>query len=131
MKSFKRKLAALAAAFGALMMNAPAVLAQSDYGLDYSYEYNTTGDDWVGLLICGCVCLLVALILGFRIWMLVHAIKNAPESEKTLWIILILLVPVGSLIYFFTKKKEWDGGSESLSAEESEESSPEQKEEQK
>ncbi|MBN2100614.1 PLDc N-terminal domain-containing protein [Candidatus Dojkabacteria bacterium] len=56
-------------------------------------------------------------LLAFRIWMLVHVIKNAPEDKKTMWILLVLFVPLADWVYFFTKKKEWTAAAPKKSTE--------------
>ena len=41
--------------------------------------------------------------------MLIHVLKHGPDDQKILWVLLIFFVPFGSLIYFFAKKKEFEG----------------------
>ncbi len=92
-------------------------LLEYDYGYDYGYDYDYTYDypteeapAWVMVLTIVCWCLFaVFAIANIVVWImsLVHCIQNAPADQKTLWIILILLVPFANWIYFFTKRKQW------------------------
>lgn len=60
------------------------------------------------LYICAGIVGLVNLI--FLIISLIHCVQNAPDDQKTLWILLIIFVPFVGIIYFFTKRKEWVNG---------------------
>jgi hypothetical protein len=111
MLKVKHKVAGVLSGILLFLGNASAVAAQMDYEVSSS-----AGDEEAGLIVCGvyaCLCIVGAAAFGFQIWMLVHAIKNAPEDQKTLWILLILLVgPIASVIYYFTKKKEFENSVE-------------------
>lgn len=116
MKSVLSKVAAVGTAVAGFFASASSVFAQSDWTYSYDYGYDTydsaaTGfglfSGTLGLVISCCMMILSLALLGFRIWMLVHAIKNAPEDQKTLWILLIIFVPFADWVYFFTKKKQW------------------------
>ena len=102
---------------GLLLANAATVLAQYDDDYYYDYTYDSTLDStagagfglaWMAMVCCSTILGLAGL--AFSIWMLVHVLKHAPEDQKILWVLLILFVPFMSLVYFFTKKKEWEGG---------------------
>lgn len=112
MRALISRVAGAVAGASLFLSSATAVLAQAEY--EYEYEFDTTAADeaaagmlgafgliWVCAMLLGLVC------FAFRIWMLIHAIQNAPDDKKTLWIVLILLVPLTDWVYFFTKKKEW------------------------
>ncbi len=114
MKRLLSKLAVAGSAAGLYLASASAALAY-----DYSYSYDST-DAAAGLFGSGimiavwcCFAIIGLGSLALKIWMLVHAIQNAPEDQKTLWIVLLILdiffdpLPIIALIYFFTKKKEW------------------------
>jgi len=60
------------------------------------------------LLWC-CLIIFGLLLFAFRIWMLIHALTNAPEDQKVMWALLIFFIPFVDWVYFFTKKKEWGG----------------------
>jgi hypothetical protein len=53
----------------------------------------------LGLAAFGVFC------LAFWLWMLIHVlVKQSDSSEKLVWVIVMLFLPViGSLIYFFVK----------------------------
>lgn len=104
----KAKIASAVAAVTAYLAAAPAVLAQYDYTYDYTYDDDVAGGVGVVMMIVWCCSALFGLAnLAIVIWMLVHAIQNAPEDKKVLWILLILFVPFAAWVYFFTKRKEW------------------------
>lgn len=46
------------------------------------------------------------LALAFVIWMIVDCIQNETSvgNTKLIWILVIIFVPFGSLIYFFVRK---------------------------
>lgn len=100
---------ALAKLTGAVAGAAVYLASASGAFAQYDYTYDSS-DEGAGVLAFAMMCCpwMIALpLLGFRIWMLVHVIQNAPEDQKVLWILIVLLVPFGDWVYFFTKKKEW------------------------
>jgi hypothetical protein len=52
------------------------------------------------------ILLIIPMSLGFVTWMIVDCIqKESPEgNDKLIWMLVILLAPLGSLIYFFARK---------------------------
>ena len=46
------------------------------------------------------------LALAFVIWMIVDCVQNETNSGNTklIWILVIIFVPFGSLVYFFVRK---------------------------
>jgi hypothetical protein len=70
-----------------------------------------------GMGLFGLMFLLVALAVGvaafaFWIWMLIHAITNKglTDTEKVLWVLIVLLLHVlGALIYFFVGRPKAGG----------------------
>lgn len=117
MQRITSKLTGVAGAAALFLTSAAAVLAQYDDDYYYDYTYDSTldsgaGAEWtlVSMAILCCVTILVIAGCAFSIWMLIHAWNHAPEDQKMLWILLMLFVPFMSLVYFFTKKKEWEGG---------------------
>jgi hypothetical protein len=73
-----------------------------------------------GSVVGGVVGLLAFLVMGaiglacfaFWLWMLIHAITNKGlnDSEKILWVILVIFLPfLGSLIYFFVGRPKGTG----------------------
>lgn len=109
-------------ALAALMLitgiGANTALAQYDYS-DYYYDdysYSSEDEAMAGVFVILTICcyalvgIIVLVDIVIRIISLVHCIQNAPEDQKTLWIVLILLVPICNWIYLFTKKKIWVKG---------------------
>jgi len=45
-------------------------------------------------------------LLGFPIWMLIDCIKRESDkgNTKLIWVLVIIIAPFGSLIYFFARK---------------------------
>jgi len=123
----KAKILALVAGIVATVMFVAApvsvALAQtdsssSDYTYDYTTDYgtstSTSADDaaaflgsGVGLLI-SCCCGIIGLII-FVLWVMsfIDCLQNASPDKKTLWIILLLLLPITSLYYFFALRGKW------------------------
>lgn len=113
------RITALAGGATLLLANAQGVFAQYD-NYDYYESGVVDGSAAAGVTafswIIWCCCSLLGLAMfAFNIWMLVHAIQNAADDQKVLWILLILFVPFGSVIYFFAKKKEFEGGASAKS----------------
>ena len=103
------KASAAAGALALYLANAAGALAQLDYTYDYTYD---TGGGAAGFLVIAMWCCGALLGLGmfvFNIWMLIHVLQHGPDDQKILWLLLILFVPFGSVIYFFAKKKEFEG----------------------
>lgn len=95
---------------------APA-LAQTDYEYTYDSGTDATTDAVAGSIgifmwVVTCCSSILCIVVGvLSLISLVHCIQHAPADQKTLWIILILLVPFAGLVYFFTKRKQWSGES--------------------
>lgn len=117
----KKIIASILAVLMVFLGGVQIAFAQWDYGDDYTdstYGYETTADagffetlfSGLGIFIWVVWCCLAVLGLGFtvfRIIMLIHAIRYAPDDQKILWILLLLFVPIVDFVYFFTKRKEW------------------------
>ena len=58
-------------------------------------------------IMCFSMLLSIAMLV-FMIWMLIHAIEHAPGDEKLVWVLIIIFVPFGPLIYFFVKREEFE-----------------------
>ena len=61
--------------------------------------FNLAGPDLI-------IILLIFLMMGFPIWMIVDCVtrESSEGNTKLIWILVILLAPFGSLIYFFARK---------------------------
>ena len=64
-----------------------------------AFVFNLAGPDLV-------ILLLILVMVGFPIWMLIDCIRHESNEDhnKLIWILVILLAPLGSLIYFFVRK---------------------------
>jgi hypothetical protein len=64
-----------------------------------AHFFNLGGPDFV-------IILLIVLMWGFPIWMVVDCIQRESNegNTKLIWILVILLAPLGSVIYFFARK---------------------------
>lgn len=84
------------------------------YDYDYSYddvnELSEEAATGLGIAMIAVWCFAVGfglLNMVFFLISLIHCIQNAPDDKKTMWILIILFVPFGAWVYFFTKRKEW------------------------
>ena len=61
--------------------------------------FNLAGPDLI-------IILLIFLMMGFPIWMIVDCVtrESSEGNTKLIWILVILLAPYGSFIYFFARK---------------------------
>jgi hypothetical protein len=55
----------------------------------------------------GLVPLVVLALLVFKLWMIIDCLKNESSqgNDKLLWLLVIIFVPFGSLVYFFVRKQ--------------------------
>lgn len=100
----------IAISLGAL---ASSVLAAS---YDYEYSYGDGDPSGLGLAFSGIAwivncCMCIFLLLGFAlwVWMLMDVIKRTETElpDKTTWILIVVLLgPLGAIIYFFAKRRE-------------------------
>lgn len=113
MKKLVARLTGAAGGLSLMLASATGVLAQYR-----EYTYDAT-DDAAAASIFGALwllwcCLGIIHIAGivFMIVMAIHVFQKAPEDQKIVWVLVVLsgiLIPwIGPLIYFLTKKKEWD-----------------------
>lgn len=118
MSGLFKKVAGVAGSAALMLTQASAVLAQYDYEYDDYYydepisEAGATLGAGMSVFMIVVWCCSALLGLGyfvFWVMMLLSVIKNAPDDQKTLWIVLMLFVPFMAFVYFFTKKKEWEG----------------------
>jgi len=113
-----RKLVKITAAAGTILSSlgllASKVAAQYEYDWDYDYD---TADSAFGSLCCFgnifvmiCGGLLVLVLGAFNLWMLIDVIQRDEKvlPGKIKWILVILLVPFGSVAYYFMRKKTMD-----------------------
>jgi ABC-type Fe3+-siderophore transport system permease subunit len=59
------------------------------------------------------LALIAFAITGFVFWILslIHVIQHDDVKDRTMWIVILLLVGnIGGLIYFFSVKKQYDKG---------------------
>jgi len=106
-------------ALSAAGMLAGKVLAASS---DYTYDYSTldsgaaaaaTGLSGVMIVVWCCVMIVSLAFTAFWIWMIVDVIKRteAELPDKTMWIVLVILLgPIGAVVYYFVKKRPLDKG---------------------
>jgi hypothetical protein len=90
--------------------------------LDTTYDYSTldpgatavaTGFSGIMIVVWCCVMIIGLVGLAFWIWMIVDVVKRteAELPDKTMWIILVILLGViGALVYYFVKKRPLDHG---------------------
>lgn len=107
------KLAVVAGGIVVMLANSASVLAQYEDMYNDDYTYDSIAGVGLGLAVMAFWCCTLLISLGyfvFTVVMIIHVFKHAPEDQKILWILLMLIVPVMTIVYFFTKKKEWEGG---------------------
>jgi hypothetical protein len=107
------------------VLSATALFSSRVFGADYTYDYYTSseldpaagglfGAMGVGMIALYCCACLFALVwIGFSIWMLIDVIKRTDTElpNKTMWLVLILLVGgIPAIIYFFGPRKQMDAG---------------------
>ena len=72
----------------------------------------SAGAGIVGMLLLLVVAVIGLALFAFWLWMLIHSITNKGlrDTEKILWVILIIFLPfLGSLIYFFVGRPKATG----------------------
>jgi hypothetical protein len=78
-----------------------------------NWMFGAIGASEIGVLVGFLVAAAIGLAcFAFWLWMLVHAITNKGlrDTEKILWVILIIFLPfLGSLIYFFVGRPKAGG----------------------
>ncbi len=74
--------------------------------------FGSVGASVAGLLVFLVMGAISLALFAFWLWMLIHAITNKGlrDSEKILWVILVIFLPLlGSLIYFFIGRAKAGG----------------------
>lgn len=61
--------------------------------------FNLAGPDLI-------IILLILLLMGFPIWMVIDCVNRESNegNNNVIWLLVILLAPFGSVIYFFSRK---------------------------
>jgi hypothetical protein len=67
-----------------------------------AFVFNLAGPDSIILFI---LFLLFAPLLSFVVWMIVDCVKYETDTGnmKVIWVLVILLLPFGSFVYFFAR----------------------------
>jgi Phospholipase_D-nuclease N-terminal len=60
--------------------------------------YNVAGPDLI-------VLFPIVLLGLFKIWMIVDCVTNEKGNDLLVWILIVIFVPFGGLIYFFVRKR--------------------------
>jgi len=77
-----------------------------------NYMFGSVTGSLVGLLMFLVMGVIGLACFAFWLWMLIHAITNKGlnDTEKVLWVILVIFLPfLGSIIYFFLGRPKGGG----------------------
>ena len=77
-----------------------------------NYMFGSIAGSLVGLLMFLVMGIIGLACFAFWLWMLIHAITNKGlnDTEKVLWVILVIFLPfLGSIIYFFLGRPKGGG----------------------
>ena len=77
-----------------------------------NYMFGSIAGSLVGLLMFLVMGVIGLACFAFWLWMLIHAITNKGlnDTEKVLWVILVIFLPfLGSIIYFFLGRPKGGG----------------------
>lgn len=115
MKRVAKIAAAASTILTSLSLLASKVSAQYEWDYSYTTDIADTGT-WAAFTGLGLLCQIPICIIGvagfaFTIWMIIDAVQRDDKvlPGKIKWIILMILTGgIGSLIYFFTRKKKLD-----------------------
>lgn len=113
MNIFSKLTAKITTAVLGLGALASSVMAAS---YDYYYDSYSTDDAGIGAIFAGaniiilcCYCLFLLVAASIWIWMLIDVLKRTETElpDKTTWILIVILLgPLGAVIYFFAKRRE-------------------------
>ena len=112
MSKIKKLAAGILSSLAAVSFAVTKVLAQS---YDY-YSYSSPGTDTfftgvsVVMLVVYCCLLIFGLIyLVFTVLMIVDVAKRPDEqANKVVWILVMLFIPFGTVLYYFLVKRKYD-----------------------
>ena len=93
------------------MLNSLSLLAQSSSGDDAAATAAGLGISLFMLFFW--LVFVAAAIAGLVLWIisLIHVIQHDDVKDRTMWILLIVLLgTIGGVIYFFAVKKAYDKG---------------------
>ena len=77
-----------------------------------TYMFGSIAGSLVGLMMFLVMGVIGLACFAFWLWMLIHAITNKGlnDTEKVLWVILVIFLPfLGSIIYFFLGRPKGGG----------------------
>lgn len=110
MKKLARVASAASTALACLAFSSPVAA----YSYDYSYDVadTTLGSSLcLGNIFVSICCGLGGLVLfAFNIWMLIDVIQRDEKvlPGKVKWLLVVLLIPFGSVAYYFMRKRVLD-----------------------
>ncbi|HLD03517.1 MAG TPA: PLD nuclease N-terminal domain-containing protein [Candidatus Dojkabacteria bacterium] len=111
MSKFKKLTAGILCTIAAVSFAATKVLAQT-----YDYTYSTSGADalfagfsTVMILVYCCALIFGLVYLVFTVLMIVDVAKRPDEqANKVVWILVMLFIPLGTILYYFLVKRKFD-----------------------
>jgi len=113
MRKIAKYATAIATAVGSALVGTVNVSATS-----YSYDYDYGAGDAFGSMACLggnlivtiCSCIFSLAITAFNVWMIIDVVQRDEKvlPGKIKWLLVVLLVPFGSVVYYFMRKRPMD-----------------------
>ncbi len=113
MRKLAKYAVSAATAVGSLLLGVTNVSATS-----YSYDFDSGIGDSFGSMACLggnlivtiCSCVFSLAITAFNVWMIIDIVQRDEKvlPGKIKWLLVALLVPFGSVVYYFMRKRPMD-----------------------
>jgi len=103
--------AALATTITSLLLGASQASAASyDYSTDLGGAFGSTACLGGNIIVTICCGLFSLVFTAFTIWMIIDVVQRDEKvlPGKIKWLLIILLVPFGAVVYYFMRKRQMD-----------------------
>jgi len=113
MRKLAKYAAAIGTAIGSALLGSTSVSATY-----YSSSYDSGAGDALGSMACLggnlivtiCSCVFGLAMTAFNVWMIIDVVQRDEKvlPGKIKWLLVVLLVPFGSVAYYFMRKRTMD-----------------------
>ena len=112
MRKIAKYATAVGTALGTILLGAGKVSAygSTSYSSDVADSFGSMACLGGNLIVTICSCAFSLAITAFNVWMIIDVVQRDEKilPGKIKWLLVVLLVPFGSVAYYFMRKRPMD-----------------------